>query len=336
MLDERWSQDVEEIGAALQRILAAESTSERIRAAEARDDGRDPALEQVLGEFGLDALEGEPAIFARVALELGSALATTSHVETMPVLALLGRPGVALAFAGPVPAAVQEVAVLRPDGVYIERAAGEARRSAAGDLLVVHSGAGEGERVGEPVVAERLRRFALMVNAARLIGAARALLGIGAAYAKEREQFGKIIGSYQGISHRLARAVGEVDAAELLLRKAAFMADPSNTGDGAPSDAFAAMVYAKACDAGRFVATNVHQVFGGNGFAMEYDVQLYSRRLRNWSMRGPRPQSLLASLGRLVLDPDRRDALPLLWHYDRGMPLPRWAREADARPAGAA
>ncbi len=335
MLDERWSQDVEEIGVALQRILAAESTSERIRAAEARDDGRDPALEQVLGEFGLDALEGEPALFARVALELGSALATTAHVETMPVQALLGRPGVALGLDGPIPASVQQVAVQRSDGVFIERVAGAARRSAAGDFLVVHAGSGDGERIGDVALAGRLRRFALLVNAARMVGAARALLEIGAAYAKEREQFGKIIGSYQGISHRLARAVGEVDAAELLVRKAAFTADPGHGGDGAPPDAFAAMVYAKACEAGRFVATHVHQVFGGNGFAMEYDVQLYSRRLRSWSMRGPRPQALLADLGRLVLDPARRDALQLLWHYDRGMPLPRWAHEADGHAAAA-
>lgn len=332
MLDERWSDEVKEVATALQRILAVESSPERVRAAEISADGRDRVLEQQLNNFGLNALEGTPELFACVAYELGRFLAPVALVETFPVLAILGRPRVAMAFDGLAPALVEFVAVRHDTAVVIQALHGTPQRSSAGDLLVQHVvDQGDGERVGDMVLASRLSRYAALVDAARMVGAGQALLAYGVNYAKERQQFGKIIGTYQGVAHRLAQAAGHLDAAELLVRKAAFTALPEAGGDGAPSDAFALMVRAKAIDAARFVATNVHQVFGGNGFAMEYDVQLYSRRLRSWAMRGQRPGRALADLGRLVLDPARRDALRLMWHFDEGMPLPQWAAEADAR-----
>lgn len=330
MLDERWSDDVEEIGDALRKLLAAESSSEAVRKAEASPDGRDPALEEQLREFGLDDLEAAPDLFARIAYELGRALATTGYVETIPVLATLGKPGVSYGFEGPVPAANPLVAVRGSDGVYAERTEGVAQRTTAGDYLIDHRPTGQGERIGDLAAAERIERYAALTEAARMVGAGQALLLYGVDYAKQREQFGKAIGSFQGVAHRLAEAAGRLDAAELLVRKAAFTALPEADGDGAPSRPFALMVRAKAIDAARFVSTNVHQVFGGNGFAMEYDVQLYSRRLRSWAMRGRRPAEELADLGRLVLDPERRDQTKLIWHFERGMPLPRWAQEADS------
>jgi Acyl-CoA dehydrogenase, C-terminal domain len=329
MLDERWSPEVEEIATVLRRMLAAESKPERVRAAEAAG-GADAALEAELAAFGLNELEGAPDLFARIAYELGWALAPTSYVETMPVLALTGRAGVAFGFDGLAPAGAAQVAVRREDGVYAENLAGTPRKTAAGDTLVSVLPTGNGARLGDSTLADRIARFAKMTNSARLIGAGQALLAYGADYTRQREQFGKMIGSYQGVAHRLSRVAGELDAAELLLRKAAFTACAEYGGDGAPSEAFALMLEAKAIAAARAVSTNIHQVFGGNGFAMEYDVQLFSRRLRNWAMRHERPGASLAALGRLVLDPVRRDSLRLLWHYEEGMPLPRWATEADS------
>lgn len=333
MLDERWSEDVEEIADALGKMLAAESTNEKVRKAEEDNRGTDPDLVAQLAAFGLDQLEGEPELFARIAFELGKALASVAFVETMPVLALTGKAGVSLGFSGPVPAANALVAVREGDTVRIEKLSGAPRLSAAGDLLVLHQAAGEGEVIGEgaegAALAGRLQRFADLVDAARLVGAGQALLAYGVDYAGQREQFGRIIGTYQGVAHRLARVAGDLDAAELLVRKAAFTASAANGGDGAPPPHFAIMARSKAIQAARFAATNVHQVFGGNGFAMEYDVQLYSRRMRSWAMRGRRAGPDLAELGRMVLDPARRDGLTMLWHYENGIQLPRWAREAD-------
>ncbi|HEX2494820.1 MAG TPA: acyl-CoA dehydrogenase family protein [Steroidobacter sp.] len=330
MLDERWSDEVEEIGGALRKLLSAKSTTGQVRAAEATEDGRDRGLEADLTAFGLDDLEAAPDLFARISYELGRALAATPYVETIPVLAVLRRPGVSCGFDGPVPACVPLVAVHVDDAVYIEQHGGCAHRSSAGDWLVDHRATGSGERVGDGVVADRIARYAALTEAARLTGAGQALLLYALEYARERKQFGKAIGSYQAIAHRLANAATLLDAAELLVRKAAFSALPEAGGDGSPQAAFAIMVRAKAIETAKFVATNVHQTFGGNGFSAEYDVQLYSRRLRSWAMRGRRTGADLAELARMVLDSQRRDSVRLMWHYDVGMPLPRWAREADA------
>jgi hypothetical protein len=310
-------------------MLDAESSTQRVRAAEKDHRGQDPELEQHLRAFGLDELEGDAELFARIAFELGRCLASTPLVDTLPVLALTGRTGVALAFSRPVPAGVTQVAVRRDDGVYLEALQGRPRLTTAGDALVDHIAGGPGERLGDLALADRLDRYAALTESARLVGAGQALLRLGTAYANERRQFGKTIGAYQGVAHRLADAAGRLDAAELLVRKAAFTAQSDAGGDGAPASAFALMLRSKAIEAARGVATDVHQVFGGNGFSLEYDVQLYSRRLRSWAMRGPRAGRDLAELGRLVLDPIRRDALRLMWHYDEGMALPRWAIEAD-------
>lgn len=330
MLDERWSSTAEEFGEALAKLLNAECTPQQVRAAEEATDGRDHALEAHLRNFGLFDVDGPPAILARMALELGKALAPTTFVETIPARVLLGVADTAYGLEGPVPASVASVAFQKGGDLLVAPLRGAAARSAAGDFLVEHAGT-DGERVGDAADADRLRRLTRLLDAARLVGAGQALLNYGVAYAKERSQFGQIIGSYQGISHKLADAAIALDGAELLVRKAAFTASPDAGGDNAPPAVFAIMVRAKAIDAARQAATTVHQLFGGNGFAMEYDVQLYSRRIRNWALRLGNPKRELAELGRMVLDPARRDAIRHLWHYEQGMPLPAWAREADSR-----
>ena len=329
MLDERWSEEVEEIGEALAKIMAAESYSERVREAESKNGSIDSQLASTLTTFGLNDLQGEPELFARIALELGKGLASTAYIETMPILALTGGSDVSLGFEGPVPATISQVAVKDGAKVRIEELNGADRRSTAGDNLVLHECTGEGEVIGDEALADRLQRYSDLVESARLVGAGHAALAYAVEYVSQREQFGRVIGSYQGVAHRLARVAGNLDAADLLVRKAAFAALEANGGDGAPPTHFAIMVRTKAISAARFAATNVHQVFGGHGFAMEDDVQLYSRRIRSWAMRGRRSGSDLADLGRMVLDPDRRDELAMLWHYKKGIQLPRWAQEAD-------
>ncbi len=330
MLDERWSSEVEEIAEALVRMLAAESIIERVRTAEEKSAGFDEELERQLTAFGLHDLTGSPELFARIALEMGRVLASTGYVETMPVLAITGRAGVSLGMSGPVPAVNARVAIRRGNDVWIEPLAGDVRKSAAGDNLVAHRSEGAGEMIGDAALADRLQRFADMIDAARLVGAGQALLAYGLDYVKQREQFGRVIGSYQAVAHKLARVAGDLDAAELLVRKAAFAADAQHGGDGAPPSHFAIMVRTKAIEASRLAATGIHQVFGGNGFAMEYNVQLFSRRIRSWAMRGRRADLDLARLGRMILDPAQRADMRLLWHFEKGMSLPRWALEADS------
>ncbi|RJG00630.1 acyl-CoA dehydrogenase family protein [Noviherbaspirillum sedimenti] len=331
MLDERWSSDAEEIGNALRKLLAVESAIERVRIAEGSTDGRDRALEAALDAFGLSDLEAEPDVLARIAYELGRALAPVAVVESLPALTVLRRNDVAFGFDGLVPAALPYAAVQRSDGVYIEKVLGMPRKSAAGDFLVQHQSNGDGEFIGDSAIADRLLRLMNLLDASRMVGAGQALLQYGVDYANEREQFGKKIGGFQAVAHKLVEAGIVLEGAELLVRKAAFTALERAGGDGAPAPVFSMMVLPKAIEASRLVATTVHQVFGGNGFAMEYNVQLFSRRLRSWAMRRERPGKQLAALARTMLTAEKRDAVKYLWNHDSGLPLPRWAREADRK-----
>lgn len=329
MLDERWGEEAEEIGLALRKMLAVESSIERVRAAEVSADGRDPALEAALDSFGLGAAPENPELLARIAYELGRALAATVWVEATPAALVLGRAGVAYGFEGDTPAALKHVALVDGEGVRIEVTRGSPRRTAAGDFLVRHEASGEGERAGDGVAADKMRRIMRLLDAARLVGASEALLEYGVAYAKEREQFGKPIAAFQAVAHRLVDSRIVLDAADLLLRKAAFCGNSNAGGDGAPPTVFAIMARAKAVECARDIAAAVHQVFGGNGFTLDYHCQLYSRRIRSWAMRLNRSGPELAELARVMLDPARRNEVRNLWHFDRGAPLPRWARERD-------
>lgn len=329
-MDERWSEETEEVAQALRKMLRTESAPARVRAAEDAPDGRDLALETALAAFGLAEIAGDPALLARAAFELGRALTPATFVETTPARVVLGRDGVAYGFEGDTPAALGLVAVRADDGgVCIDRVRAAPRRTAAGDWLMRHTPTGQGERVGDAVAADKMWRLMRLVDSARLIGASEALLELGVAYAKERVQFGKPIGAFQAVAHRLVDARIALDGADLLLRKAANVSGSALGGDGAPATPFAIMLRAKAVQTARRVAASVHQVFGGNGFSLDYDCQLYSRRLRGWAMRLGRPGPELAALARIMLDPAQRDRIRWLWHHDTGLPLPRWAREAD-------
>ena len=331
MLDERWSEEAAEIGDGLRRMLAQESSIARVRAAEARPDGRDPELEAQLEAFGLGELPPDPELAARVAYELGRAIAPTAFVESMPALLVLGKAGVAYGFEGDAPAALARVAVRDHEGVWLQELTGPKARSAAGDWLVRPQGVGSRERAGSPDEADRMWRLMRLVDSARLIGAGQSVLDVGVAYAKERVAGGRVIGSYQAVSHKLVNAAIALEGAELLLRKAAYTALPGAGGEGAPTRIFASFLRAKAVQAARLAATTTHQVMGGYGFTLEYDCQLYSRRIRNWSGRLSSPRADLAEVARTLLTAEGRDQARWLWQHERGLDIPDWAKTSDRR-----
>ena len=108
-------------------------------------------------------------------------------------------------------------------------------------------------------------------------GAARAVLDLGIAYVKERHQFGVPIGSFQTIQHRLADLHTAVTGAELLAREAAVASDAGDPD--APALAAMARWWCGrvAVDAAE-ASLHFH---GGYGFMLEYDVQLYVRRVKH-------------------------------------------------------
>jgi hypothetical protein len=330
MLDERWSEDADEIGEALRRTLSKASSIARVRSAETTPDGRDPELESQLQALGLIDLPPDPVIAARVAYELGRAIAPTAFVESMPALLMLRLSDVGYGFEGDVPAALQRVALRDESGVLVCDLEGSIARSAAGDWLIRPDRSATAVRVADTATADRMRRMMRLVDSARLIGAGQSALQIGVSYARERIAGGRVIGAYQAVSHQLVNAAIALEGAELLLRKSAFTALEEAGGDGAPSQVFAALLRAKAVHAARLAATTSHQVMGGNGFALDYDCQLFSRRIRNWSGRLAPPGSELVAVARTMLDRRQRDQVRWLWQHERGLDIPKWAKVSDS------
>jgi acyl-CoA dehydrogenase len=135
------------------------------------------------------------------------------------------------------------------------------------------------DRVGEE--GEGFRYLLDGLNAERILIAAEAL-GIGRAalrravnYANERIIFDRPIGKNQGIAFPLAQARTQLDAAELMIRKAAWLIDNSK-----PCGAEANMAKYLAAEAGFFAADAAIQTHGGFGYAREYHVERYWREAR--------------------------------------------------------
>jgi alkylation response protein AidB-like acyl-CoA dehydrogenase len=115
----------------------------------------------------------------------------------------------------------------------------------------------------------------VLMLAAQAIGGARYALEITVQYAKDREQFDKPLGAFQAIAHYLADATTVVDGAEMLVYEAAWA-----RANGRPIDRLAPMAKLFACKTFRDVTAMAQQVFGGVGFTVEYDIQLYFRRAK--------------------------------------------------------
>jgi alkylation response protein AidB-like acyl-CoA dehydrogenase len=99
----------------------------------------------------------------------------------------------------------------------------------------------------------------------------RAALDHTVGYLKERRQFGRAIGSFQAVQHRLASCAIAVEASRWLAFEAAFR--------NAPAEASAtAAAYAASAAAQLFEET--HQLSGAIGFTREHDLHVFSMRLQ--------------------------------------------------------
>ena len=115
---------------------------------------------------------------------------------------------------------------------------------------------------------------AAVALAAEICGAAQRVLDITVEYAKFREAFGKPIGSYQGVKHKCADMLVDIENAKSLTYYAAWAIDE---GD-AEAPLAVSMAKAAASDAGRKVCAAGIQLHGGIGMTWEHDLQLYLKR----------------------------------------------------------
>ena len=112
--------------------------------------------------------------------------------------------------------------------------------------------------------------------AAELTGIGQWAMEKAVEYARERKQFDRPIGAYQGVSHRCAGMLLEVEESRSLTYFAAWAAD--NEPESLPLAS--AMASARASDAAWDVTASALQVFGGIGFTWEHDLQFWLKRSR--------------------------------------------------------
>jgi alkylation response protein AidB-like acyl-CoA dehydrogenase len=115
---------------------------------------------------------------------------------------------------------------------------------------------------------------ACVALAAELTGASQRCLEMAVSYAKDRQQFGRPIGSYQAVSHRCAQMLLETENSRSATLYAAWTADAEP--ESLPLAASMAKAYAS--DAGPRVADAAIQVHGGIGFTWEHDLHFFLKR----------------------------------------------------------
>ena len=131
---------------------------------------------------------------------------------------------------------------------------------APGEGLRIALGALDGGRIG---------------IASQALGIAGAALSVATEYAKERKQFGRPLGDFQAIQWMLADAATELEAAQLLVYRAAFLKEKK-----ALYTREASMAKVSATEAGNRACLKAVQVLGGYGYVSDYPVERHLRDVR--------------------------------------------------------
>jgi len=109
-----------------------------------------------------------------------------------------------------------------------------------------------------------------LIIAAQALGMAQRAFDDTLAYVKERKQFGRPIGSFQALKHRLADLATEIEAARLLVYDVAYRSD-ANPSMTLPREA--SMAKLKATEVAKSATLEGMQMMGGYGYAVEYDME---------------------------------------------------------------
>lgn len=155
-----------------------------------------------------------------------------------------------------------------------------------------------------------LRIRAWLGLAALQLGTLERALDLVAGYAREREQFGKKLGSFQAVAQRLADAYIDVQGLRLAVTQAAWQLAEESSDDAAaiiPGGSAAAAVHTAkfwAADAGHRVAHTVVHVHGGVGIDRDHIVQCYFIAAKHHEFALGGATDHLRALGALLADPD--------------------------------
>jgi alkylation response protein AidB-like acyl-CoA dehydrogenase len=138
---------------------------------------------------------------------------------------------------------------------------------------------------------------ALVLLAAQAVGGARYALEITTQYAKDRYQFDKPLGAFQALAHYLADAVTNLDGAEQLVHEAAWAG-----ASGRSLESLAPMAKLFACSTFRDITAMAQQLFGGIGFTLDFDIQLYFRRAKQQQLMWANDRTLEDAVAASLLD----------------------------------
>jgi alkylation response protein AidB-like acyl-CoA dehydrogenase len=159
----------------------------------------------------------------------------------------------------------------------------------------------EADRIGAPRSGwdtwQSVLEPALVLLAAQAVGGARYALDITTQYAKDRQQFNKPLGAFQALAHYLADAVTALDGAEQLVHEAAWAG-----ATGRSLSSLAPMAKLFACSTFRDITAMAQQIFGGIGFTLDFDIQLYFRRAKVQQLMWANDRVLEDSVAAALLD----------------------------------
>jgi alkylation response protein AidB-like acyl-CoA dehydrogenase len=299
------TEEQDELAATVRALLTKRSGSEAVRAAiqtpERYDTGLWTALCEQIGVAALAVPQEYDGFGA-------------SLVETAVVLELLGE------FLTPAPllSAALNTAQLLLHGSDAEKAdllprlaAGEVLPFALGRVVLEPSEAADSMDqtlrlavVDQPVeVAADIRAISVALTSALQVGGMQRALEMTVAYSKERVQFGRQIGSFQALKHRMADMLVEVEASRsaswgATATAAAYLDDPSDE-NLAKLVRLAAAAGSYCSDAFDHVAGEMIQLHGGIAITWEHDAQLVFKRAHALGqLNGPAHAHRAAALAR--------------------------------------
>ncbi|MEE2032361.1 acyl-CoA dehydrogenase [Rhodococcus chondri] len=193
------------------------------------------------------------------------------------------------------------VVVPREKGIVTELPSHDVvRRNAT--LTAAELGLGAGDVLA--IAPARVRDLAATLFAAESSGVADRAVATAADYAKVRQQFGRPIGQFQGVKHRVARMLAHVEQARVAAWDAARAVA---AGAGSESSLAAAVAGAVAPEAAYTVTKDCIQTLGGIGYTWEHDAHLYLRRAQTLRILLGTTGSWRRRVADLTLSGTRRD-----------------------------
>jgi len=132
-----------------------------------------------------------------------------------------------------------------------------------------------GELIADAAAADRLRLLGSLLASAQLVGNSEGSTALAVTYANEREQFGRLIGSFQGLKHLLADCYARTEVARSAVWAAGVLVDEPEAGDLRRAIAGARVLAGRAATENGKTCVQVH---GGMGFTWEVNAHLFLKR----------------------------------------------------------